>query len=260
VRPAVLELRGVRSGSAERPLVGLDLVVGEGDAVAVLGLPGAGKTSLVRLLAGLDDVKSGVFALFGEELAALPFGAARALRDRVAVVFERGGVWANRSVVENLVLPMAYRLDASVASLAADPALAALLDEVGLSGVGGRETGSLDDSERRRILFVRALYAKPELLVVDEPQAALSRAHARMVASLIERLRRERSLTVVYTDADGRLDPFQVDRPVVLHERRIVPGAVRLPERSSGHGAPESVRGQSSLALRSQPPNAGGAS
>lgn len=253
MRPAVLELRGVRSAVAERPLAGLDLVVGEGDAVVVLGLPGAGKTSLVRLIAGLDDVAAGTLSLFGEDLSALPFASARALRDRVAVVFERGGIWANRSVAENLVLPMAYRLDASVSSLASDPALAALLEAVGLDDVGARDTGSLDDSERRRILFVRALFTKPDLLVVDEPQAALSRAHARLVASLLERLRRERALTIVYTDADGRLDPFEADRPVVLHDRRIVPGAVRLPERASAYAAPESRRGEARVSRPSSP-------
>jgi energy-coupling factor transporter ATP-binding protein EcfA2 len=106
------------------------------------------------------------------------------------------------------------------------------------------------------MLFVRALYTQPDVLVVDEPQAGLSRAHARLVAALVERLRRERSLSVLYTDADGRLEPFEADRPVVLHDRRIVPGAVRLPERASAaHAAPESVRGRS---LASQPPRSGG--
>jgi ABC-type transporter Mla maintaining outer membrane lipid asymmetry ATPase subunit MlaF len=252
----VLELRGVRAAAAERPLFGLDLVVAEGDAVAVLGLPGAGKTSLVRLITGLDAVAQGSLSLFGQDLAVVPFAAARALRDRVAVVFERGGVWANRSVLENLVLPMAYRHDAPVARLGSDAALRALLEAVGLDGVLERETASLDDSERRRLLFVRALYTKPDLLVVDEPQAALSRAHARLVAALIERLRGERALSVVYTDADGRLEPFEADRPVVLHDRRIVPGAVRLPERTvTAQGAPESVRGRS---LASRPPRSGG--
>ncbi len=260
MRPAVLELRGVRSAATERPLVGIDLVLGEGDTVAVLGLPGAGKTSLVRLVAGLDDVAEGSLALFGEDLARIPFASARALRDRVAVVFERGGIWANRSVLENLVLPVAYRRDASVSRLGDDPELGALLEALGLEGVLDRETASLDDSERRRVLYVRALYTRPDILVVDEPQAGLSRAHARLVAGLVDRLRRERSLSVLYTDADGRLDPFEVDRPVVLHDRRIVPGAVRLPERSTAaQGAPESVRGRG-LATPPPPPRSGGQS
>jgi len=233
----------VGTGSVERPLAAIDLVVGEGDAVVVLGLPGAGKTSLMRLLAGLDDPTEGTFALFGEELRGLPFARARALRDRVSVVFERGGIWANRSVVENLVLPMAYRRDVRVATLAKDERLAELLESVGLAGIGSRETASLDDSERRRVLVVRALYTQPDLLLVDEPQAALSRAHARMVSTLFEREREARAMTVVLADADGRLDPFEADRSVVLHERRIVPGAVRLPERNASARAPESVRG-----------------
>jgi predicted ABC-type transport system involved in lysophospholipase L1 biosynthesis ATPase subunit len=243
VRPAALELVGVTASSGDRPISAIDLVVGEGDAVAILGLPGAGKTSLMRLIAGLDDVARGTFRLFGHDLATLGFKAARALRDRVAVVFERGGIWANRTVAENLVLPVAYRRDERVAVLAEDPELHELLAAVGLAGIVDRATPSLDDSERRRVLFVRALYAKPDLLLVDEPQAALSRAHARLVAAEIERSRRLRAMTVVYGDADGRLEPFEADRPVVLQDRRIVPGAVRLPERGAAQ-APESVGGR----------------
>ncbi len=233
MRSAVLELAGVASASAERPLHHLDLTVGEGDSVVVLGLPGAGKTSLLRLIAGLDDVSAGTMRFFGEDLAGLSFAAARALRDRVAVVFERGGIWANRTLTENLVLPMAYRTNLPVGSLATSERLAELLDAVGLGGVGERTTASLDDSERRRVLLVRALFAEPEILLFDEPQSTLSRAHQRAIASLLDRERRLRSLTILFTDNDGRIDPYEADRPVVMHDRRIVPGAVRLPERTS---------------------------
>jgi ABC-type multidrug transport system ATPase subunit len=231
VRRAVLELEGVASASAERPLHGLDLTLGEGDAVVVLGLPGAGKTSLLRLIAGLDEVSTGAFRLFGEDPTELTFGAARALRDRIAVVFERGGVWANRTVAENLVLPVAYRTNAPVSELATSARLAELLAAVGLGSVGDRPTASLDDSERRRLLLVRALFAEPEILLFDEPQTALSRAHQRAIAALLESERRRRSMTILFTDNDGRIDPYEADRPLVMSDRRIVPGAVRLPER-----------------------------
>ncbi len=242
MRPAVLELRGVSTRTDERPLSGIELVVGDGDAVVVLGLPGAGKTSLVRLIAGLDEVVSGRVHLFGHALGTLSFAMERALRDRVGVVFARGGLWANRSVLENLVLPVAYRDNRSLTSLAGDPWLHELLEAVGLGAIGERATASLDDSETRRVLYARALYTKPDLLLVDEPQASLSRAHARAIAAFLELERKRRGMTILYTDADGRLDPFEADRPVVLHDRRIVPGAVRLPERAAhetlSEGAP----------------------
>lgn len=238
----MLELVGVASAAAERPLRDLDLTLGEGDAVVVLGLPGAGKTSLVRLVAGLDDVSGGELRLFGEDVAKVPFSLARALRDRVAVVFERGGIWANRTVAENLVLPMAYRTNRPVASLAGSERLAELLAAVGLAGVDTRATASLDDSERRRVLLVRALFTEPELLLFDEPQSALSRAHQRDIAALLDRERRRRSLTLLLTDNDGRIEPYEADRPVVMHERRIVPGAVRLPERALAEITRETAR------------------
>jgi len=241
MRPAALELRAVTAATDARPLTGIDLAVGEGDAVVVIGLPGSGKTSLVRLIAGLDDVATGSLSLFGHDVARAGFFKARALRDRVAVIFERGGIWANRSVAENLVLPVAYRTDRALATLVTDPYLHELLDALELRGIADRPTGALDDSERRRVLLVRALYSKPDLLLVDEPQAALSRAHMRLFASVIERERRARGMTVILTDADGRIDPFEADRPIILHERRILHGAVRLPERTSASSPPQDL-------------------
>jgi len=241
MRPAAVELRAVSAATDARPLTGIDLAVGEGDAVVVIGLPGSGKTSLVRLIAGLDEVASGALSLFGQDVAQAGFFKGRALRDRVAAVFERGGIWTNRSVAENLVLPMAYRTDRALGSLVKDPYLHALLDALELRGISERLTASLDDSERRRVLLVRALYTKPDLLLVDEPQAALSRAHMRLFASVIERERRARGMTVILTDADGRIDPFEADRPIILHERRILHGAVRLPERAGPSSPPHDL-------------------
>ena len=238
MRAAAVELRSVSAATDARPLTAIELDVGAGDAVVVIGLPGAGKTSLVRLIAGLDEVAAGSLSLFGQDLAHVGYFKARSLRDRVAVVFERGGIWTNRSVAENLVLPVAYRTDRSLATLLSDSYLHDLLDALDLRGIAERPTASLDDSERRRVLLVRALYTKPDLLLVDEPQAALSRAHMRLFAALIERERRARGMTVILTDADGRIDPFEADRPIILHERRILQGAVRLPERSSASTPP----------------------
>ena len=231
MRAAVVELRGVSSASPRAPLEGLDFSLGEGDAVVVLGHPGAGKTSLVRLLAGLDDVAAGSFELFGVEVRGLRYGPLRALRDRVAAVFEHGGVWSARTVLENLVLPMAYRTNRPVSELARDARLTALVSALALGGVGDRPTSSLDESERRRVLFVRALYMNPELLLVDEPRTALTRGHRRLVADLLAEERRTRAMSILYTSGDARFEPFECDRPVVLDGRRIVPGAVRLPER-----------------------------
>ncbi len=232
MRRAVLELENAASAAAERPLFDLDLTLGEGDAVVVLGLPGAGKTSLLRMIAGLDALSTGVLRLFGEDLATLSFAAARSLRDRVAVVFERGGIWANRTTTENLVLPVAYRTNVPIDALAASPRLREILDALGLGDVSDRPTAALDDSERRRVLLARALFAEPEILLFDEPQSGLSRAHQRAIASLLEVERRQRALTILFTDNDGRVEPYEADRPIVMHERRIVPGAVRLPERA----------------------------
>ncbi len=235
-----MELQHV-SVMGDRPLGPIDLSVGEGDAVVVLGLPGAGKTSLLRLLCGLDFPSAGTFKLFGGSVETLGYFRLRALFDRVAVVFDRGGIWANRTVVENIVLPMAYRLNRSVVSLVTDPRFDMLLEAFELRQACDATTMSLDESEKRRILWARALYTNPDVLLVDEAQNGISRAHARSIAQLLADERRKRNMTIVYTDADGRIAPFEADRPVVMHERRLIPGAVRLPEASQA--APGTVEG-----------------
>ncbi len=193
-------------------LMRIRLTVPAGESVAVVGRNGSGKSTLLRVIAGLVAPRSGTVRIAGEDVSSLDYRELQRIRTRVGLVFERGGIWANRTVESNISLPLEYHhpdLDAreTVRQVAA---------ELGIDGSLNRAATEADASVRRRTLIARALVMQPALLLFDEPQRSLTPDEARPVSDAIERRRAQQGLTVIYTDHDGHVDPFPVDRCVYL--------------------------------------------
>ena len=180
-RGAPLRLEGVRlrRGGAE-VLRGVDLAFEPGRRYVVLGASGAGKSSLLRLLNRLEDPDAGRILLGEVPLAALPV---RAVRRGIGLVPQAARPLPG-TVAENLAYP------SLVVGLPAPPPerLAAALAEVGLEPDWlGRDAGGLSGGERQRLAVAVALSAEPELLVLDEPTAALDPGAARRLADALDR-------------------------------------------------------------------------
>lgn len=222
----------VRDDAGRAVLDGVDMSVLRGEAVALCGHNGGGKTTVLRLIAGLGRPHAGRVTVGGKDLSKLGYQAMREHRTRVGYVFEAGGLWANRSVRENIALPLHYHarrvadLDARVASLA---------DELDIVDELDRLSHRVNASVRKRALFARALALDPLLLLCDEPQLGLVASEARRVAKAIERRRAARGMTVVYADHDGALEPYTATRMVYLENGQMFdrPSAMPPPDRPS---------------------------
>lgn len=196
----------------------LSMVVMAGEALAVCGPSGGGKTTVLRLLGGMLEPASGVVEVGGVRRGGGGYEATRAWRQGVGLALE-GGFWSNRTVFENLALPLLYHepdapgLEARVAALAG---------ELGIAGDLGLLGGAASVSVRRRALLGRALLREPALLLIDEPQLGLMPREARRVSDAIEARRRQRGLSVVYADRDGSVVPFVCERRVFLEAGRQV--------------------------------------
>lgn len=227
---ALLRLEGIgrryprRAGRpAVTALAGVDLSVLPDEAVAVVGPSGAGKSTLVRIVLALEPPTAGRVMVGGHDLAKLPERRLRTLRRRFSAVLQDPwdaldpavAVW--RSVTEPLAVHgLAPR---SARRAAAD----ALVTSVGLDPeriVGPPAT--LSGGERQRAAIARALACEPELLVLDEPVAALDAVVRSAVLATLRQIRRDRQMAVLLVTHDLSAAAALCDRIVVLDRGRLV--------------------------------------
>jgi ABC-type sugar transport system ATPase subunit len=199
-----------RSFRAADALRGVDLAVGPGELVAVLGPSGSGKSTLLRAIAGLEPADAGRVLIDGADQAAVP-----PARRGVAMVFQSFALFPHLSVERNIAFGLRARGESTAAVLetARSLRLDALLD---------RRPGELSGGERQRVALARALVAGPRVLLLDEP---LSNLDAQLRASARTEIRRVQERTGVTTlhvthDQDEALALGH--RVAVLREGRVV--------------------------------------
>jgi branched-chain amino acid transport system ATP-binding protein len=193
---------------------GVTLAVYEGSITAVLGANGAGKTSLLRTIAGLQPASGGRVRLRGEDLRGVP--VENLVRRGLAQVPEGRGVITELSTEENLRLGGLWR-KADAGDLEEMYELFPPLRE--------RRTqlaGSLSGGERQMLSIGRALMAKPRVLLLDEPSLGLAPIVSAQIMALIRGLASERGLAVLLVEQNARSALSIADRGVVLNLGRVV--------------------------------------
>ncbi len=208
--PLVLDDVDLRSAA----LRDLTLTVATGEALVVFGPDGSGKSSLIRLCAGLVAPDAGRVLLFGCDVAALARPALAALHRRTGVVFENGALVGQLSVAENVALPLAYRGELSREDRA--DRVRRCLDEVGMMDLAEREPARLSPAERRRAALARALVFDPELLMLDDPTKGLDSHAAAEMVGLLVRLRERTRATILVASGDVRGLKVLASRVAVL--------------------------------------------
>src|SRR5918999_6100122 len=174
----------------------------------VTGPSGSGKTTLLRLVVGLDRPTEGRVITLGTDLASLDRDALARFRGAsIGIVDQVRDLVPFLSARENVELGLAIR---GLSAADAQPRAVAALEGVGLGEHLERAPDGLSAGERLRVAIARALAAEPELLVLDEPTAALDRAGARAVARLLERL--DGRVTILATTHDPALIEAASDR------------------------------------------------
>ncbi len=194
-------------------LRGIDLRLGPGDALAVLGPSGSGKSTLLHILGTLDRPTSGTYRLGDRDPFALSDAELAHFRNRhVGFVFQEHHLLPQCSVLENVLVP-------TLASRGADRrAMEArareLLARVGLGERLEHRPAELSGGERQRVAVARALIHKPLLLLADEPTGNLDRKTAHVVGQLLlEMHRQENTILIIVTHSTdlARLLPRQLE-------------------------------------------------
>ena len=197
---AFIELRGVskRYREGERVhtvLAGLDLGIGRGQLVVLLGRSGSGKSTLLNLIGGLDQPDSGSIRIDGEELTGLSEDARTRFRRRhIGFVFQAFNLIPTLTVAENLRLPLELNGCRGTEGI---NRITALLAELGLADKSESYPDRLSGGEQQRVAIARALVHDPMLVLADEPTGNLDLETGRQVIELIDRLTRNSGRTLV---------------------------------------------------------------
>ncbi len=208
------------AGAGHRSVLrGVDLVMEPGELVALLGSNGSGKTTLLRCLAGTLLPTGGSVELDGRDLAGLGRGE---IARRVAVLSQHPELPAGFRVAELVGMgraPHATRLFGSTAE--DERAVSEALRAASALELADRPVGELSGGERQRVLVAMALAQEPALLLLDEPTVHLDLAHQVALLATLERLRRQRRLSILATVHDLGL-ALLCPRVVVLDDGRLL--------------------------------------
>jgi len=173
----------------------LDLTVGAGEMVALVGASGSGKTTLLNCLGLLDRPSGGRILFEGTDLTRLgPGGRRRFRRDRLGYLFQDYALIENATVRANL--DVARRRGVR-------PDHARALERVGLAGREEERAHHLSGGEQQRVALARLMVKEPSLVLADEPTGALDGDNAAMVVDVLRQLSREGCAVVVATHNDG---------------------------------------------------------
>jgi len=194
----------------------IEMSVGAGEAVAIVGPSGSGKSTLLGILAGLDAPTSGDVELLQQPLSSLDEDARARLRaGRVGFVFQSFQLLPGLSAIENVMLPLELTHTAGAAQLAAE-----MLEQVGLGHRASHHPLQMSGGEQQRVALARAFVSNPQLLFADEPTGNLDSATGKLVTDLMFSLREKLGSALVLVTHDDRLAD-RCDRCFVMSDGQL---------------------------------------
>ena len=201
-----------------RALRGLDLAVGAGEFMSVMGPSGSGKSTLLNLIGCLDTPTEGSVLLDGVDVTRVRRSRLAAIRrQKVGFVFQQFNLLGHLTALENVMLPLRY---ADVGRREARERAAELLAHVGLAGRMTHRPLEMSGGEQQRAAVARALVNRPAIVLADEPTGELDSATADDIMRLLRSLNQEGQTFIIVTH-DPRV-AAQTGRTVYLQDGRVV--------------------------------------
>lgn len=220
----IIRVRGLRTRFGHNVVHdGLDLDVGKGEVMAIVGGSGSGKSVLLNTIIGLNRQAAGTIEVFGHDMSRADDPAVQRIKRRWGVLFQRGALFSSLTVAENIQVPMKEFTDLSGRLI--DRLTSLKVEMAGLPhDASGKYPSQLSGGMQKRAGLARALALDPEILLLDEPTSGLDPIAAAAFDELIGDLQRSLNLTVVMVTHD--LDSLYAiaDRIAVLVDRRVIVG------------------------------------
>lgn len=213
----------VKQYGSERVVDNVSLTLDRGETLGLVGESGSGKSTVARMLLRLIEPTSGSVHFDGHDLLRLRTRDLRALRRRMAIVFQDPFAALNPRMRVRDLLAEPFLIHRERPAEGLPTRLHALLDEVGLDASAlPRFPHEFSGGQRQRINIARALALKPDLLVLDEPVSALDVSVGAQVINLLRALQRAHGLTYLFISHSMPLVRYLCDRVAVMEHGRLV--------------------------------------
>jgi len=197
----LVEIRDLHFSYGPRPVLkGVDLAIPLGKVVAILGTSGSGKSTLLQLMGGSLRPSRGQVTVMGEDVHALDTAGLYALRRKMGMMFQRGGLFSDLTTFDNVAFPI--REHTRLPEALVHDLVLMKLHAVGLRGAQRLMPGELSGGMSRRVALARAVALDPPLMIYDEPFAGLDPITLNVVCNLIRTLNDELGSTSVVVTYD----------------------------------------------------------
>lgn len=216
----MIELKNIRKsfGTLE-VLKGIDLTIGKGEVVSIVGPSGAGKTTLLQIMGTLDKADSGQVLINGTEVSTLKEKEQAAFRNRqIGFVFQFHQLLPEFTALENVMIPA---LIAGESSGEATRKAKEMLEYMGLAGRATHKPAELSGGEKQRVAVARALINRPAVILADEPSGSLDTQNKQELHQLFFELRDKLGQTFVIVTHDEELAKL-TDRTIHMKDGRII--------------------------------------
>src|SRR6202051_3071958 len=230
-----IEFREVSKAFGDKVIldrISFDVLAGE--TVCILGRSGVGKSVSLQLLMGFLMADSGRVIVAGQDITDFTEGQMEAVRKKVTMVFQNGALFDSLTVGENVAFPLRESGDLSEEQIY--EIVEGLLKMVAVQEMRDLLPSDLSTGMKRSVAIARALAARPECILYDEPTTMVDPLMAQLLGDLIERLKRQLNLTSIVVTHDMRLAKKLADRVVFLSEGKAIffgsyPEMEKSPER-----------------------------
>jgi phospholipid/cholesterol/gamma-HCH transport system ATP-binding protein len=216
-----IEFREVsKSFGDNHVLDGVSFNVMPGETVCILGRSGVGKSVSLQILMGFLKADSGRVIVAGEDITNFTEEQMEAIRKKVTMVFQNGALFDSLTVGENVAFPL--REGGGLSEKQIYEVVDGLLKMVGVEHMRDLLPSDLSTGMKRSVAIARALAARPECILYDEPTTMVDPLMAQLLGDLIKRLKIQLHLTSIVVTHDMRLAEKLADRVVFLHEGKSI--------------------------------------
>jgi phospholipid/cholesterol/gamma-HCH transport system ATP-binding protein len=209
-----------KSFGNQKVLDGIDLEVGHGETLSVLGQSGTGKSVLLKMIIGLQQPDSGSIRIHGQEIAALARPQLNEIRKKIGFLFQNSALYDSLTVGQNVAFPLERHGDLSDAKR--KKRVRELLSTVGMEKDVDKLPGQISGGMQKRVGLARALALSPDILLFDEPTAGLDPITASEIDALILKLHKEGNLTSIVVTHDLPSARTISDRLALLRDGQIL--------------------------------------